>query len=187
MRTSSHVLRSLLNVRPVLIVRRTDNMRVQATLLDETNTPRQLSLISPELKTDKTRLGNQGTSTKTPDIAPCSNRYDSAPSSRTGRAVLSSSRNTPREVTVHGDGTESIQVGFLERHPFTTQSFIPMGGSPSPSYVVIVADDRPDGSPDFDSIKAFSVRGDQGVCYAAGVWHAPMATIRKVSVGRLQD
>lgn len=170
------------NRTPNRLERFVDKMPIRAVALTKNNVPRQLSLISPELTTVNTKVGNQGTSTKTPDIAPCSNLYESAPSSQSGRAVLSSSRNKPRDIRMTEDGFESIQVGFLERHPYTSQSFIPMGGSGRPAYVVIVADDQPDGMPDLESVRAFLVRGDQGVCYAAGAWHAPMATIRNVRV-----
>ena len=156
-------------------------MRIQALPLGGANTHPKLSIISPERKTDKTRTGNQGTSTKTPDIAPCTDLYKSAPSGLPSRAVLSSSRNTPREIIQTNEGSESIAVAFLERHRFTSQSFIPMGGDDSPAYVVIVADDATDGQPELISIKAYLVPGNIGVCYSAGVWHAPMATIRKVS------
>lgn len=158
-------------------------MRITAQPLTRDTVHANLSIISPEHTTDRTRVGNQGTSTKTPDIAPCTNFYDQAPSGQPGRAVMSSSRNTPRAIITQDDGKETLEVGFLERHPFSTQAFIPMGGSDEPSYIVIVADNQTDGSPDLDSIKAYRVKGTQGVCYAAGVWHAPMATIHKV--GRL--
>lgn len=157
-------------------------MRIQALPLSLPNTHPKLRVISPELTTEKTRTGNQGTSTKTPDIAPCTNLYANAPSGQPGRAVLSSSRNTPRELFKTSDGRESIEVGFLERHPYTSQSFIPMGGVHSVAYVVIIADDGPDGRPDLSSIKAYLTPGNVGVCYSASVWHAPMATIHRVSL-----
>lgn len=161
-------------------------MRIQSLPLGGANTHPKLSIISPELTTQNTRTGNQGTSTKTPDIAPCTDLYGSAPSGLQSRAVLSSSRNTPREIVRSNEGSESITVAFLERHPFTSQSFIPMGGDQSPAYVVIVADDATDGQPELSSIKAYLVPGNIGVCYSAGVWHAPMATIRKVSHCRMR-
>jgi ureidoglycolate lyase len=71
---------------------------------------------------------------------------------------------------------------MLEKHPFTSQQFIPMGGTTSGSYVVVVADSLEDGKVDARSIRAFLVRGDEGISYGAGLWHAPMAVITEVSL-----
>lgn len=158
-------------------------MLVQALPLKASEIDAKLSIISPELTTVNTKTGNQGTSTKTPDIAPCTDLYTNAPSGQPSRAVLSSSRNTPRQITKTDDGRQAIEVGFLERHPYTSQSFIPMGGVNSAAYAVIVADDGPEGRPDLTTIKAYLVPGNVGVCYSANAWHAPMATIRNVSFG----
>lgn len=149
--------------------------------LDKTTRPAGLTIISPELTTPQTKIGNQGTSTKTPDIAPCTDLYASA--SRLGKATLSSSRNRPRDITRNPDGRETIEIGFLERHPYSSQAFMPMGGINVPSYVVVVASALPDGSPDLASVQAVLVRGDQGISYAANTWHAPMASIRKAGSG----
>lgn len=85
----------------------------------------------------------------------------------------------------------------MERHPFTTQSFIPLGLSasdPQTRYLVIVAPNLPPSAgglaaadpaarlpgrnlPDLSKMKAFIARGDQGVTYAPGTWHAPMVVL----------
>lgn len=149
-------------------------------LTPETAHP-SLSIISPTLTTAKTRTGNQGTSTKTPDIAPCTNTYDQAPSRTPGGPVLSASRNTARVVTTNANGQNILEIAILERHPFTSQSFIPMGGGADVSYIVVVADSDPSGSkPDLASIRAYTVKGNEGVCYGAGLWHAPMAVVGEV-------
>lgn len=147
-----------------------------AKRLDKATCPAGLSLISPDLTTAQTKIGNQGTSTKTPDIAPCTDLYGAA--SRPGRAVLSTSRNSPRDITRDADGRETIKIDILERHPYSSQAFMPMGGSDAPSYLVVVASALADGTPDLDSVKAVLVRGDQGISYAANTWHAPMATLK---------
>jgi len=154
-------------------------MRISTTQLVASSAHPKLSLITPTLTTEKTKIGNQGTSTKTPDIAPCTNLYRDAPSGQPGKAVLSSSRNTPRKL-LQGDGVKLLRVGTLERHPHTSQAFVPMGSTSETAYIVIVADDKKDGTPDLSSIKAYAMKGDEGICYAAGVWHAPMAVINQV-------
>lgn len=84
-------------------------------------------------------------------------------------------------------------VTILERHPFTTQTFIPMASQtrylvivapslPSPSYPALPTPSRaPDipgpGLPDLSRLEAFIATGDQAVTYGAGTWHAPMAVL----------
>jgi len=81
-----------------------------------------------------------------------------------------------------------FKVTILERHPYTTQSFIPLGlptpthNEPSPSmYLVIVApsQDSSGNPPDLVNIRAFIAYGNQGVTYSAGTWHAPMVVLGK--------
>jgi ureidoglycolate lyase len=95
----------------------------------------------------------------------------------------------------------SYTLGLLERHPFTSQSFIPMVTPEGCSYLVLVAPSlapvelgkdfsfplQPDekgrttlqgsGLPDLTRIKAFVVSGRQAVTYGAGTWHAPMVVL----------
>jgi ureidoglycolate lyase len=59
-------------------------------------------------------------------------------------------------------------LDHMERHPLGSQAFMPMTSSP---YWVIVA---PPGSFDPEAIQAFLARGNQGVNYFAGTWHAPL-------------
>ena len=96
-------------------------------------------------------------------------------------------------------------VTILERHPYTTQTFTPLGLSPSDGadagavYLVIVAPSLPSPSlsatqsqsqsgnvgvsasisnpPDLSKLAAFVAHGGQAVTYAAGTWHAPMAVL----------
>lgn len=153
---------------------------VAAELSPDTTHP-QLHIISPKLQNANTKKGNAGTSTKTPDIAPVVDLYAQAPSGKPSRLVMSASRNTGREVK-QSQSRRSIEVPMLEKHPFTSQQFIPMGGTSSGSYVVVVADSLEDGRIDAQSIRAFLVRGDEGISYGAGLWHAPMAVITEVSL-----
>lgn len=59
---------------------------------------------------------------------------------------------------------------YLEHHPYSTQSFIPMNAS---RYLVLVAEgDRE--APNLDTVHAFIASGTQAITYRPGVWHAPM-------------
>jgi ureidoglycolate lyase len=60
---------------------------------------------------------------------------------------------------------------LLECHPLGSQAFIPQGDA---RFLVLVA---PAGDiPDLDKLQAFVTDGKQGVNYAPGVWHLPLAS-----------
>ncbi|KAI1814160.1 ureidoglycolate hydrolase [Poronia punctata] len=130
-------------------------------------------------------LANQGTAIRYGAIAPStSNLYPS------GAA-------TPRiSVFICGvrEEGEKIEIKILERHPFTSQTFIPLAGG---KYLVVVAptsDEKDEdgdfpgpekgkgmgmgkGMPDLKNLKAFIANGNQAVTYKAGTWHAPMIAL----------
>ncbi|KFY83559.1 hypothetical protein V500_10035, partial [Pseudogymnoascus sp. VKM F-4518 (FW-2643)] len=103
----------------------------------------------------------------------------------------------PRPLQPSSSGAPTFPVEIMERHPFTTQSFIPLGLSasdPQTRYLVIVAPNLAPSAgglaaadpaarlpgknlPDLSKMKAFIARGDQGVTYAPGTWHAPMVVL----------
>ena len=73
------------------------------------------------------------------------------------------------------DGT--IILKTLERHPYTSQAFIPMGSGdgeglndPGCSYLVVVAYNGLDDQPDTQTLKAFLASSAQGIAYNPGVW-----------------
>ncbi|KAI8603222.1 Allantoicase [Dissophora ornata] len=71
--------------------------------------------------------------------------------------------------------TREIGVKLLERHPYSSQMFVPMGGDGNGGFVVVVAKDRlSDGMPDMTTLKAFMVKNSQGINYKPNVWHHPM-------------
>lgn len=98
-----------------------------------------------------------------------------------------------------------FDVRILERHPFTTQTFIPLdlsarstaGGEDEPFFLVIVAPTLKGQTatatavngaggketvtvrdpPDLRNLKAFTAHGGQAVTYGAGTWHAPMVVV----------
>jgi ureidoglycolate lyase len=94
---------------------------------------------------------------------------------------------------LNSDG--NLDVKLLERHPFTTQTFTPLGMSADVSatcFLVIVAPSLPDPlpaitpseakvqiqrPPDLQNLKAFVAYGGQAITYAVGTWHAPMVVV----------
>ncbi|KAF9934532.1 Allantoicase [Linnemannia zychae] len=70
--------------------------------------------------------------------------------------------------------TKDIDVRLLERHSYSSQMFVPMGGDGNGGFVVVVAKDRKDGTPDLATLKAFTVKNSQGINYKPNVWHHPM-------------
>jgi ureidoglycolate lyase len=92
-----------------------------------------------------------------------------------------------------------LDVPLLERHRYTTQTFIPLGrAAAEPVYLVIVAPtlmgqtataavSRDVGHlgetvtiqdpPDLKNLKAFVARGHQAVTYAPGTWHSSMVVL----------
>src|SRR5699024_355363 len=62
-----------------------------------------------------------------------------------------------------------IRLRLLERHPLSTQAFIPADGQ---RYVVVVA--AAGQPPQLQELRAFVCTGEQGISYARGIWHHPM-------------
>lgn len=65
-------------------------------------------------------------------------------------------------------------VTRMERHPFSSQLFAPMGMSGR--FLVVVAPDR-DGQPDPSGLRAFLCEGARGIVYGPGVWHHPLVSL----------
>lgn len=144
---------------------------------------------------------NQGSALKYSDVTDMRNLYGSAPSQSPARVVMNMFVCGPRFLLLSEDSRFDgyFPVNILERHPFTTQTFIPLGLAPSEAsqarYLVIVAptlppssaDERlpvPDGEdlpgrglPDLTRIKCYLAKGSQAVTYGAGTWHAPMVVV----------
>ncbi|XOZ34564.1 ureidoglycolate lyase [Halomonadaceae bacterium KBTZ08] len=67
-----------------------------------------------------------------------------------------------------GQPLDPLVISLMERHPLGSQAFIPLNNQP---FLAVVA---PPGAVDETALRAFRVRGDQGVNYHAGTWHAPL-------------
>ncbi|GAA5803433.1 allantoicase [Helicostylum pulchrum] len=68
-------------------------------------------------------------------------------------------------------------VKLLERHPYSSQAFIPMTDSKSRGYLAVVALNGADDKPDMSTLKAFVATSKQGINYNPGVWHHPMVAL----------
>ena len=62
----------------------------------------------------------------------------------------------------------------LERHPYSSQSFVPVQGT---RYLVAVCPSSEAGEPVLDCLELFIADGDQAVTYNPDVWHAPHAVL----------
>lgn len=137
---------------------------------------------------------NQNTALKYVDVTLMTNDYAKSPSQTAGQAVMNMFACFPRfplvvnsEDEEDGSSLSLFPIRVLERHPFTTQTFVPMGLAafdPSTRYLVIVAptlaptEDLPErGPPDLEKTRAFWAHGGQAVTYGPGTWHAPMAVV----------
>ena len=67
-----------------------------------------------------------------------------------------------------------LRITLLEKHPCSTQTFLPMVCS---RIVVVVAPAGADGAPDLDGLRAFVGVAGQGVTYGVGVWHHPIVAV----------
>jgi ureidoglycolate lyase len=103
---------------------------------------------------------NQGTAVR---FDFCAELASTRPQARPNLAVF---RSVPKSLP--------HEVLLLERHPCSTQVFIPMIVS---RYLVCVAPTLPDGGPDVALLRAFLCGPGQGVAYATGTWHHPMVAL----------
>jgi ureidoglycolate lyase len=69
---------------------------------------------------------------------------------------------------------QPVAVTMLERHPLSSQTFIPVATA---RWLVVVAPIGPDGGPLPACARAFLASAGQGVSYAPGVWHSPLIAL----------
>lgn len=166
--------------------------------------PNQSSLYG-EHNLAEPELANRGTALKYVDVSSIDNLYNAASSQRKSRAVMNMFLCSPRQLrsvqepgmgrqgnnfsSVVGPESEAVlglfDLTLMERHPYTTQTFIPIGlaaGDTETAYLIVVAPTLPAGQqdrgmPDVFGVRAFFARGSQAVTYSAATWHAPMIVI----------
>lgn len=68
-----------------------------------------------------------------------------------------------------------LDLKAMERHPFSTQTFLPVNGC---AYLVVVCHADADGQPDLATLRAFEAAPDQGVTYARNVWHHGLSALQ---------
>ena len=64
-----------------------------------------------------------------------------------------------------------LTIRMLERHPFGSQSFIPIGAAADQGFFIVVGSGE--AAPEAESLRAFEAAPGQGVNFHAGVWHHP--------------
>ncbi|KAK5729608.1 hypothetical protein LTR17_011795 [Elasticomyces elasticus] len=186
---------------------------------------------------------NQGSATKWMNVTSMRNWYGSAQSRKPAEIATNMFVCSPRQLDSR-NGKDVFVVKILERHPYTPQTFVPLGveRSANTCYLVVVAPtmltpprksskeglepayplpeprqkrtlrerllgSRPNpftndfapsttptpstlsapkpkgvGLPDLEKLHAFIVRGDQGITYGAGTWHAPMVVLGEKAI-----
>ncbi|KAF9529194.1 Allantoicase [Crepidotus variabilis] len=120
----------------------------------------------------KVTPANAGTADKFHKLALLSSSYPSEAAATTGISVY---QCKPIE-DINGG---VIVLRTLERHPYTSQAFIPMGSGNADGYLVVVAQNGGDDKPDMTTLKAFLASTSQGISYNAGIWHQPMTVLGK--------
>jgi len=71
-------------------------------------------------------------------------------------------------------GALPMQLTTLERHPYTAQTFIPLGPE---RYLAIACAAAADGSPNLATLRCFIAGGHQSVTFKRNVWHHPMTVL----------
>ncbi len=71
-----------------------------------------------------------------------------------------------------------LLVKWMERHPHSGQTFVPIELS---RYLMLVAPSDNEGQPRMDRLEAFVAGPDQGINYRAGVWHHPFTALDRPS------
>lgn len=103
---------------------------------------------------------NQGTAIR---FDHCADLVSTRPAATPNLAVFRSTKKTL-----------PFEVKLLERHPCSTQTFLPMVCE---RFLVVVAKTAADGTPDLDTVTAFVCGPGQGVTYGVGVWHHPIIAL----------
>lgn len=134
-----------------------------------------------QMKTASSSDANYGTAQKIHKVCPIINNYKDCESGKPATANWNIFRCTaPKHlITNKMDGSKMYKAKVLERHRYTTQTFVPMGQDLSKkSYIVIVAkSNRKTTLPNPAQLKAFICKGNQAITYGPGTWHAPMVVV----------
>ena len=138
---------------------------------------------------------NQNTALKYPEISPLTSEYGRSSSGVAAHPTMSLFCCFPRDLRT-SNGHSVLNLRILERHPFTTQTFMPLcsPASRSTRAIIIVAPTlnppttspaltprfphlNQGGPPDLQNLRAFAAEPGKGVAYGVGTWHAPMMVV----------
>jgi ureidoglycolate lyase len=76
-----------------------------------------------------------------------------------------------------------VTITMLERHPHSTQSFVPIRVG---RWIVLVAPTLPDGNPDVANMRAVLAGPEDAICIGRNVWHAGLTVLdRPAEVGMM--
>src|SRR5271170_5238129 len=102
-----------------------------------------LQVIASPASPSAVKPGNQGTALVTRKLTSFPSFYASAPSGKPSSCNTAYFRCAPREIATDDKGRSLIQIKVFERHPYTRQAFIPMGGDASQrAYLVLTTEDK---------------------------------------------
>jgi ureidoglycolate lyase len=73
---------------------------------------------------------------------------------------------------------KTLVVEMLERHEFSSQTFVPLDVE---RWLVVVAPHARSGGPDVAGVRAFIANGRQGVTYRANTWHHGLTVFDRAS------
>lgn len=133
-------------------------LHVQAQLLTAEAFAPWGDVVSAGLQAGKS--ANQGTAVRFDWAAALES---TRPGARPNLAVF---RSTPKQLP--------FEVRLLERHPCSTQAFLPLICT---RYLICTAPTLADGSPDVANLAAFLCGPGQGINYRRNVWHHPIIAL----------
>jgi ureidoglycolate lyase len=116
------------------------------------------AVVSAGLRAGKS--ANQGTAVR---FDFCAELTTTRPAARANLAVF---RSTQKVLP--------FELRLFERHPCSTQTFLPMVCR---RFLICVAPTAADGSPDVDHARAFLCGPGQGISYGVNVWHHPIIAL----------
>lgn len=131
-----------------------------------------------QMESAKTLSANYGTAIKLHDVSPAVNNFEAQKAKATWNIFRCLA---PKQLERTDSGSTRYRGSVLERHPYSTQTFVPMGQPMKKDlYLIIVAEldtATSEKLPDPTTLAAFVCKGNQSVTYGAGTWHAPMVVI----------
>ena len=136
--------------------------------------------------TDTYKLANGDTALKSRVPWTLTNGRQDPPSGIPPWPVINTFTCFPQAIQPHSPVASIFRVCTLERHPYTSQTFVPMtspAANADTKYLVIVAPNSvtegsgEDTRPAVGEAKALVLDRAQAVSYGAGTWHSPMVVL----------